>query len=62
MFSYSKNLFSIILILYFVVNMIQLPLFSHGASDNCLEECQSYYCPEGRGNEEDKKPLQNKKN
>jgi len=24
----------------------QNPSFSHGAKDDCSEECESYYCPE----------------
>ena len=44
--SYFLKLISSILFSISTFFISQDPLLSHGAKDDCSEECKSYYCPE----------------
>ena len=46
MMSYFFKIISSILFAITIFFIGQNPSFSHGAKDDCSEECESYYCPE----------------
>ena len=65
--SYFFKFISSILFAITIFLIGQNPIFSHGAKDDCSEECESYYCPEIekkeiKDNKENNKKLKNYKN
>tara|TARA_Y100000589_G_scaffold320889_1_gene351309 strand:+ start:780 stop:947 length:168 start_codon:yes stop_codon:yes gene_type:complete len=44
-----------LILFIFLVLFGQRPLLSHGGSDNCPNECESYYCPSESLNKKEEK-------
>ena len=59
--TYFLKIISLILFTITSFLIIQEPIFSHGAKDDCSEECEAYYCPEieERNLKEDEKTRDN---